>query len=127
MVGITEQQILKTIYTWGCEMPKANIESQLQIVATNELNSLRGQGMLLVNGQNVSLTPKGAEFVEVSNLVPIQTIQQVQNARGFVKKALRSVLEHDVTGYNVAMQEARKSFPPRFVTSIEKFFWNNLP
>jgi hypothetical protein len=127
MVGIMEQEILKTIYCWGCEMPRTNIEKQMQVVITKELNNLKAQGMLHITGQNISLTAKGADYVEVSNIVPLQTVQQVQVARSFVKKALRSVLEHDVTGYNVAMQEARKSFPPRFVTSIEKFYWNNLP
>lgn len=127
MIGTTENQILKTVYTWGCEMPKSYIEQQMQVVIARELTHLRSQGLIVINGSNIALTPKGAEHVEANKLVPLASIQQVQDVRAYIRKAIRSILEHDITGYNVAMQEARKTFPSRFVTAMEKFYWNNIP
>ncbi|MDR3709397.1 MAG: hypothetical protein P4L33_13940 [Capsulimonadaceae bacterium] len=127
MIGTTEKQILKTLYQWGGEASKSTIEDNLQITLGTEIIELKGLGLIHIVGAAIALTQKGMKAVEVNNLVPSQTVQDNTRAREMVKKALRSVLEHDMTGYNATMQEARKAFPPRIISAIEKYYLHNLP
>ena len=127
MLGTTDQQILRSVYTWGGEAPRTAIENDLQTMVIDNLNALRSQGFIHVNGQTITLTGKGAQFVEMNKLVSLQQIESSQKARALVKKALKSVLDHDITGYNSTMQEAHKSFPPRFVHAVERFYFHNMP
>ena len=126
-MGMTDQQILRVIYQWGCETQKSTIENDLQIILGSELITLKGQGLIHVNGSSVALTAKGIAAVESASLVSAEVIANNAKAREMVRKAMRSVLEHDNAGYNGTMAEARKTFTPRFVASVERYYALNLP
>ena len=126
-MGLTDQQVLKVLYQWGGEASKSTIEDNLQVILGKELIELKGKGLIHLNGTSVVLTFKGVAAVESANLVTTQTMVDSNKARDMVKRALKSVLDHDLTGYNVIMQEAKKAFPVRFISAIEKFYSNNLP
>lgn len=126
-MGTNELEILKVLYQRGGEASKATIEDSLQIELGRELVELKGQGLIHVTANAVALTRKGMKSVEANNLVPTQTIAECSQAREMVKKALRSVLEHDLTGYNLAMQEAQKTFPQRYLAAVERYYSHNLP
>jgi hypothetical protein len=126
-VGTTEQQILRVLYQWGGEASKTTIESELQIMLGNELAALKGNGLVHVNGSSIVLTPKGITTIESNNFVATAMVQTNAKAREMVRKALKSVLEHDSQGYNLTMAEARKQFTPRYVAAVEKYYALNLP
>ena len=126
-MGTMDQQILKMLYQWGGEATKHTIEENLQIILGQELVDLRAQGLIHNAGASLALTCKGMQAVEVANLVPTQAVVESQKAREMVKRALKCVLEHDLTGYNVLMQETRKAFPARYISAVERYYLLNLP
>ncbi|HEY3328889.1 MAG TPA: hypothetical protein VGK19_02620 [Capsulimonadaceae bacterium] len=123
---MTDQQILRVIYQWGCEAQKSTIENDLQIELGNELVALKAQGLIHLNSGSVALTPKGITTVETSNLVSVEMMSNSSRAREMVRKALKSVLEHDNVGYNSTMAEARKTFTPRYIAAVERYYALNL-
>jgi hypothetical protein len=127
MVTNFEQQLLRNIYQCGCVGTQHTLEEQIQTVIGQELKNLVNQGLLTTHTHEFVLTSKAVTFIEATNIVPSPAVAENRKAREMLRKALKTLLDHDLTGYNVGMQEMRKAFPPRYVNAVERYYYCNLP